>query len=161
MKDISYDEESAEEISGDDIFNDITIGVNTGEGIPAQIETHPPPYSCGHKNNHGMKYSESARGKNARENLKVFHVLNVKGYYRALEQQGVHVSRDSLNASPATTKNTGLDSVYGKGQGQTSPSDLVQLHSRHRNRSTPPATPDGFWDLTVPTPEDWKKDKHK
>ena len=37
--------------------------------------------------------------------------------------------------------------------------DLVQLHSRHRNRSTPPSTPEGFWDLTVPTPEEWRKEK--
>jgi hypothetical protein len=35
----------------------------------------------------------------------------------------------------------------------------VQLHSRHRNRSTPPSTPEGFWDLTVLTPEEWKSKK--
>jgi hypothetical protein len=28
-------------------------------------------------------------------------------------------------------------------------------HSRHKSRYTPPSTPDGFWGLTLETPEDW------
>ena len=115
-------------------------------------------------------YSESSRGKRAREALKGFTCAECEGYFQALAQQGVHVSRleDSgkcRHQPPGREDRTdektdegreprgGLQSVYSRPQRQ----DLVQLHSRHRDRSTPPPTPEGFWDLTVNTPEEWRR----
>lgn len=34
--------------------------------------------------------------------------------------------------------------------------DFLQSCSRHKARWTPPSTPDGFWDLAVNTPPEWK-----
>jgi len=38
----------------------------------------------------------------------------------------------------------------------TKANEMVQECSRHRQAFTPPDTPDGYWDLTVRTPEEWK-----
>jgi len=39
----------------------------------------------------------------------------------------------------------------------TKADEMVQRCSRHRQVTTPPVTPEGFWDLTMRTPEDWKE----
>mmetsp|Transcript_28359 Transcript_28359/g.47939 ORF Transcript_28359/g.47939 Transcript_28359/m.47939 type:complete len:358 (+) Transcript_28359:139-1212(+) len=167
----------------------------------------PPPvgYTCGHSSTAQVggvfKYSETARGKVAREGLKGYACPECEGYYRALEQQGVHVSReapapptpkrgrkarsnrvgstDSNSTSNTEARNGrgikrsltegtvtshvrgGLSSVYGQSNVADESRDMVQLHSRHRNKSTPPSTPEGFWDLTILTPDEWKQNENK
>lgn len=155
--------------------------------VPRESSARPGRYTCGHGvPETEMRYSETARGKNAQETLRGYACAECEGYYRALEQQGVHVSRDATmpkrtsslrgrnaegNDSKSRTcradsrRNTigGLESVYGQAVSDSDGEsrDLVQLHSRHRNKSTPPSTPEGFWDLTVHTPEEWKQEKKK
>ena len=34
--------------------------------------------------------------------------------------------------------------------------EVLQSCSRHKAKWTPPATPEGFWNLTLETPDDWK-----
>ena len=34
--------------------------------------------------------------------------------------------------------------------------EVLQSCSRHKARWTPPSTPEGFWSLTLHTPEDWR-----
>jgi hypothetical protein len=34
--------------------------------------------------------------------------------------------------------------------------EFLQLCSRHKSKWTPPQTPEGFWDLSVRTPDEWK-----
>jgi len=34
--------------------------------------------------------------------------------------------------------------------------EVLQACSRHKARWTPPGTPEGFWGLTLHTPDDWK-----
>jgi hypothetical protein len=35
--------------------------------------------------------------------------------------------------------------------------EFLQLCSRHKSKWTPPQTPEGFWDLSVRTPDEWKR----
>ncbi|KAJ1440193.1 hypothetical protein B484DRAFT_391440 [Ochromonadaceae sp. CCMP2298] len=35
--------------------------------------------------------------------------------------------------------------------------DVLQRCSRHKSRYTPPSTPEGYWQLTLNTPDDWKE----
>lgn len=168
-----------------DLRDDVEVAVDIDSPLPnlkatkdtkRKFDSHN---KCGHRKR-AFKYSETLRGRKAREKLKGFSCSECEGYYRALEQQGIHVTRDSAlqSSSRRCCKESssdfegkgqeynmpargGLASVYGESRRQKVPEDLVQLHSRHRDRSTPPSTPEGFWDLTILTPEEWKKSDHQ
>lgn len=43
----------------------------------------------------------------------------------------------------------------------TKGAQMMQYCSRHRSLFTPPDTPDGYWDLSMRTPEDWVQQDSK
>lgn len=75
------------------------------------------------------KFIETVRGKDARDALPGFACIECESFYAAMVQQGM------IEAHELT--------------------EHLRECSRHKARWKPPSTPDGFWDLTVRTPEDW------
>ena len=78
-----------------------------------------------------VKYTESVRNKAKRASLPGHLCTECSQYYQALEQQGIVLSTVSLD-------------------------DMLKKCSRHKAQWSPPQTPEGFWGLSVDTPEDWR-----
>ena len=72
---------------------------------------------------------EVVRKKNEREALRGHQCSECAAYYTALVQQGI-VSEENME-------------------------EMLQQCSRHKAKWSPPHTPEGYWDLTVRTPEKW------
>ena len=75
----------------------------------------------------------TSRKRSDREKLPGHTCFECEKYMRVLAQQGVIVDDAQMK-------------------------EMLQRCSRHKfNQGPPPDTPDGFWDLTVHTPEEWKQ----
>jgi hypothetical protein len=46
-------------------------------------------------------------------------------------------------------------SEEGRSHGNITLEDMLQHCSRHKSKWVPPGTPDGFWDLTIHSPQKW------
>ena len=73
---------------------------------------------------------EVVRKRSEREALRGHQCSECAAYYTALMQQGI-VSEENME-------------------------EMLRQCSRHKARWSPPRTPEGFWDLTVRTPEKWE-----
>jgi hypothetical protein len=82
--------------------------------------------------------TNSGRSKSERELMDGHECEECRRYYRIMEQQGLITSADL---------ECGL-------------TETLRRCSRHKSHWSPPSTPDGFWDLTVHTPDEWRKDPH-
>jgi hypothetical protein len=78
-----------------------------------------------------LKMVEVIRNKAERDALRGFQCEECAAFYNAQIQQGI--------LDPSNIK------------------DFLQYCSRHKAKYTPPSTPEGFWDLTLRTPDEWKK----
>ncbi len=79
-----------------------------------------------------------SRSRSEREMVQGHECEECKRYYRIMEQQGL--------ITTSTNHECGLN-------------ETLRRCSRHKSHWSPPSTPDGFWDLTVHTPEEWKDSK--
>ena len=77
------------------------------------------------------KFIDVVRKKSDRDELPGFACEECSKYFDCLEQQGI--------ISPG------------------SKADMLQRCSRHKSRDTPPSTPDGFWDMSIKTPDSWNE----
>lgn len=77
-----------------------------------------------------VKVIEVVRNKEARAALPGHSCTECAKYFEALVQQGV-VNDENLK-------------------------EMMRQCSRHKSRWTPPSTPLGFWDLSIPSPDEWK-----
>ena len=75
------------------------------------------------------KYIGDLRSRKAREAVPGFVCDQCSKYYLELERQGII---NTLNKD-----------------------EMLLNCSRHKSRWTPPSTPEGFWDISVKTPDDW------
>ena len=80
-----------------------------------------------------LKFIETVRGRDARDALPGFACSECELFYEAMVQQGI-IEPHELT-------------------------EHLRECSRHKARWKPPSTPEGFWDLTIRTPEDWKHTK--
>jgi hypothetical protein len=78
------------------------------------------------------KCVESVRSKTLRAALPGFTCEECLKFYETMQQQGIYCMSDSQVRR-----------------------DILQGCSRHKARWTPPSTPEGFWNLTLQTPDDW------
>ena len=77
-----------------------------------------------------MKSIEVVRKKDARDCLPGFSCSECERYYKELERQGLLDTIDRV--------------------------EMLKRCSRHKSAWEPPQTPEGFWELSVNTPADWK-----
>lgn len=82
------------------------------------------------KSSNPIKYVETIRKKDEREGLRGFQCAECAAFYNAQMKQGIF--------------------------DQSKMNEFLKNCSRHKGKWTPPDTPEGFWDLTIRTPEDWK-----
>ena len=94
---------------------------------PAPVDSSPIP---GVKGGRVVRCVEVVRKKSEREALRGHQCSECGPYYTALMQQGI-LSEENME-------------------------EMLRNCSRHKARWSPPRTPEGFWDLTVRTPEKWE-----
>jgi hypothetical protein len=101
-------------------------------GFPYENERIPEKEKVGGSGKPAFehKFEEVVRTKAGREALRGFCCEDCKEYYSALIAQGVYSEKDVQL--------------------------MVQSGSRHRRKHTPPSTPEGYWDLSISTPEQWR-----
>jgi hypothetical protein len=112
--------------------------INGKKGLPgAAAASNKVPFATtsSSRTNHNIltdtyKCVDVVRNKSSRDALPGHTCDECEAFYSAMVQQGVF-SADSKKAR-------------------------LQECSRHKSKWTPPTTPEGFWDLTVHTPEEWK-----
>jgi hypothetical protein len=78
----------------------------------------------------------TSRSKSERDVMNGHECEECQRYYRIMEQQGLIITTP-------TNMDCGL-------------TETLRRCSRHKSHWSPPCTPDGFWDLTIRTPDDWK-----
>eukprot|EP01041_Mallomonas_annulata_P002685 gene2685-5282_t len=81
-------------------------------------------------NTHINKYIDVVRNKTQRAVLPGHICDQCQSYFSELQRQGL--------VTECTLK------------------DMLERCSRHKSRWSPPRTPDGFWDISVKTPDEWK-----
>jgi hypothetical protein len=104
---------------------------STSSSMVREIPQYSRPSST---SNSGTRISKSER-----EFIDGHECEECRRYYRIMEQQGLITSADL---------ECGL-------------TETLRRCSRHKSHWSPPLTPDGFWDLTVHTPDEWRKDSSK
>ena len=93
-----------------------------------QATTRTSRETIAHKN-----YVDVIRGKDERSMLPGHSCVECEKYIAVIRDQGLVKSDDEIRA-------------------------MLQKCSRHKSAAGPPPnTPDGFWDLSVYTPDDWKQ----
>jgi hypothetical protein len=78
----------------------------------------------------------TSRSKSERDVMNGHECEECQRYYRIMEQQGLIITTP-------TNLECGL-------------TETLRRCSRHKSHWSPPCTPEGFWDLTIRTPDDWK-----
>lgn len=89
-------------------------------------------------NSNHIPHVTSSRNRFERDLMRGHECQECMRYYRIMEQQGLILSQSNLEGGLCET---------------------LRRCSRHKSHWSPPSTPDGFWDLTVHTPEEWKNPK--
>eukprot|EP01034_Spumella_vulgaris_P025458 gene25458-31922_t len=113
-----------------------SLVISGRKGLPGGVTSNKVPFASSNRSTSvniltdTYKCVDVVRNKASRDALPGHTCEECEAFYSAMVQQGVF--------SPESKK------------------ARLQECSRHKSKWSPPRTPDGFWDLTVHTPEDWK-----
>lgn len=77
------------------------------------------------------KCIEVVRNKEQRSNLPGYSCTECEKWFEAMEQQGIIKKGERF--------------------------EMLRDCSRHKSKATPPTTPEGFWSISLHTPDDWQK----
>lgn len=117
------------------------IGSATDSSLQTSITTKSVLSTSG-KNKHAssdvlpsapLRCIEVVRSKQQREALPGFTCEECLKFYETMQQQGIYALNDSQQRR-----------------------DVLQACSRHKSVWVPPSTPEGFWNLSLQTPDNWR-----